>query len=76
MTLLLPGNIIIYLKSSQEETDSLLMRAKEENGKAGLKLNIQQAEIMASSPIMANRWRDNGNSERLYSLGLQNHCGW
>ena len=75
MTLLLPGNIIIYLKSSQEETDSLLMRAKEENGKAGLKLNIQQAEIMASSPIMANRWRDNGNSERLYSLGLQNHCG-
>ena len=75
MTLLLPGNIIIYLKSSQEETDSLLMRVKEENGKAGLKLNIQQAEIMASSPIMANRWRDNGNSERLYSLGLQNHCG-
>ena len=52
MTLLLPGNIIINLKSSQEETDSLLMRVKEENGKAGLKLNIQQAEIMAASPIL------------------------
>ena len=25
---------------------------------------------------MANRWRNNGNSERLYFLGLQNHCGW
>ena len=23
---------------------------------------------------MANRWRNNGNSERLYFLGLQNHC--
>ena len=25
---------------------------------------------------MANRWGDNGNSERLYFLGLQNHCRW
>ena len=25
---------------------------------------------------MANRWRDNGNSERLYFGGLQNHCRW
>ena len=24
---------------------------------------------------MANRWRINGNSDRLYFLGLQNHCG-
>ena len=24
---------------------------------------------------MANRWGNNGNSERLYFLGLQNHCG-
>ena len=33
---------------------------------------------MASSPtyhFMANRWRNNGNSDRLYFLGLQNHCG-
>ena len=36
-------------------------------------------KIMASGPItyfMANRWGNNGNSERLYVLGLQNHCGW
>ena len=25
---------------------------------------------------MANRWENNGNSDRLYFLGLQNHCRW
>ena len=25
---------------------------------------------------MANRWENNGNSDRLYLLGLQNHCRW
>ena len=25
---------------------------------------------------MANRWGNNGNSDRLYFLGLQNHCIW
>ena len=25
---------------------------------------------------MANRWGNNGNSERLYFLGIQNHCRW
>ena len=31
---------------------------------------------MASGPIMANRWQNNGNSDRLYFLELQNHCRW
>ena len=26
--------------------------------------------------IMVNRWGNNGNSDRLYFLGLQNHCRW
>ena len=26
--------------------------------------------------FMANRWENNGNSDRLYFLGLQNHCRW
>ena len=26
--------------------------------------------------FMADRWKNNGNSERLYFLGLQNHCRW
>ena len=36
---------------SKEELRSLLMKVKEENEKAGLKLNTQKAKIMASGPI-------------------------
>ena len=39
------------MAESKEEQKSLLMQAKEESEKAGLKLNIQEAKIMASSPI-------------------------
>ena len=59
----------------EEELKSLLMKVREENEKAGLKLRIQKTKIMASSPITSwHRWGNNGNSERLYFLGLQNHC--
>ena len=63
------------MAESEEELKSLLMKVKEESEKAGLKLNFQKTKIMASGPI-TNRWRDNGNSDRLYFLGLQNHCRW
>ena len=36
---------------SKEELKSLLIKVKEKSEKAGLKLNIQKAKIMASSPI-------------------------
>ena len=39
------------MAESEEELKSLLMKAKEESKKAGLKLNIQKTKIMASSPI-------------------------
>ena len=39
------------LAESKEELKSLLMKLKEESDKAGLKLNIQKNNIMASSPI-------------------------
>ena len=39
------------MAESEEELQSLLMKVKEESGKAGLKLNIQKTKIMASSPI-------------------------
>ena len=67
------------MAESEEELRSLLMKVKEGNEKADLKLNIQITKIMASSgtiPFMANRWGNNGNSVRLYFLGLQNHCRW
>ena len=63
---------------SEEELKSLLMKVKKESEKVGLKLNIQKAKIIASSPITPwkIRWQNNGNSDRLYFLGLQNHCKW
>ena len=57
------------MAESKEELKGLLMKVKEESEKAFLKLNIQKTKIMASSPITSNRWRNNGNSERLYFGG-------
>ena len=64
------------LMAESEELKSFLMKVKVESEKVGLKLNIQKTKILTSSPIMAHRWRNNGSSERLYFLGLQNHCRW
>ena len=67
------------MEESKKKIKSLLMKVKEESEKVGLKLNIQKTKIMASDPItyfMANRWGNNGNSDRLYLGGLQNHCRW
>ena len=66
------------LMAESEELKNLLMKVKEENEKVGLKLNIQKTKIMASGPITL--WQidgeKNGNSVRVYFLGLQNHCQW
>ena len=66
------------MAESEEELKNLLMRVKEESEKAGLKLSIQKMKIMMiwSHHFMANRWGNNGNSDRLYFLALQNHCRW
>ena len=58
-----------------KRTKCLLMKVKEENEKADLKLNIQKLSIR-SHHFMASRWGNNGNSDRLYLLGFQNHCRW
>ena len=39
------------MAEGEEDLKSLLMKVKEESGKAGLKLNIQKKKIMTSSPI-------------------------
>ena len=64
-----------FMAESKEELKSLLMKVKEENEKAGLKLSIQKTKIMPSSPI-TSWWVNNGNSDKFYFLVLQNHCGW
>ena len=62
---------------SEEELKSLLMKGKEESEKAGLKLSIQKLRSWHPVPSLhGNRWGNNGNSERLYFLGLQNHYRW
>ena len=70
----------ILMAEREEELKSLLLKVKEENEKAGLKLNIQKTKILASSPITS--WQINGETmetvtmETVYFLGLQNHCRW
>ena len=48
------------MAESKEELKSLLMKVKEENEKAGLKLNIQKMKIMASGPITS--WEIDGET--------------
>ena len=63
---------------SKEELNILLMKVKKESEEVGLKLNIQKTKIMVSGPhyFMANRWENNGNSDRVYFFGLHIHCRW
>ena len=64
------------MAESKEELKSLLMKAKEESEKVGLKLNIQKLKIMASGPITS--WEIDGETVETVSdfifWGLQNHC--
>ena len=65
------------MAETKEELKSLLMKVKEESEKVGLKYNIQETKIMASSPITS--WQideETMETVRHYFLGLQNHCRW
>ena len=65
------------MAESEEELKSLLMKVKEESEQADLKLNTQNKDHgIWSHHFVANRWGNNRNSERLYFVGLQNHCRW
>ena len=46
------------MAESEEELKSILSKVKQESEKAGLKLNIQEMKIMASSPIAS--WQIEG----------------
>ena len=48
------------MAESEEELKSLLMKVKEENEKAGLKLNIQKTKIMASNSFTL--WQIDGKA--------------
>ena len=68
---------ITLMAESKEELQSLLMTAKKESEKVGLKLNIQKTKIMSAS--LRTSWQIDGETMktvRLYFLGLQNHPRW
>ena len=51
---------ISLMAESEEDLKSLLMKAKEESEKVGLKLNIQKTKITASGPITS--WEIDGET--------------
>ena len=64
------------MAESKKELKSLLMKAKEESEKSGLKVNIQKTK-MASGPITL--WQTDGETVEIvtgFFRGLQNHCRW
>ena len=60
------------MAESEEELKSLLMKVREDSGKAGLKLSIQKTKIIASVPI--DSWQIDGEKVETVTdfLGLQN----
>ena len=54
------------MAESEEELKSLLMKAKEESEKVGLKLNIQKMKIMASGPITS--WKIDGETVSNFTI--------
>ena len=66
------------MAESEEKLKTLLMRVEVESEKVGFKAQHSENEDHGiwSHHFMANRWGNKGNSDRLYFLGLQNHCGW
>ena len=62
------------MAESKEELKRLLVKVKEENEKAALKLNIQKIKIMASSLITSWKiYREKMETVKDYFLGFQNH---
>ena len=61
------------MAESEKELKSLLIKVKQENEKAGLKLNIQKTKIMASGPITS--WQIDGKQwkqwQTLFSWALK-----
>ena len=72
------ANDTTLMAESEEELKSLLMKVKEESEKSWLKTQHSKNEDHGIwfHHFMANRWGNNGNSDRLYFFGLQNHHRW
>ena len=66
------------MEESRKELKSLLMKVKEDSEKVGLKLNIQETNIMASGPFTS--WQIDGETVETVTDfilgGSKNHCRW
>ena len=51
------------MAESEEELKTILIKVREENAKAGLKLNIQEMKIMAYGPITS--WQIDGETMKI-----------
>ena len=58
-----------FTAGSQEELKKLLMKGRKWK-------NWLKTHGIQFYHFIANRWGNSGNNERLYFLGLQNHCSW
>ena len=62
--------------AESEELKSLLMKMKDESEKAGLKVNIQKTNIMASSHVTSRQMDGEAMETVRDFIELQNHCRW
>ena len=67
---------ITLMAESKEELKSLLMKVKEKSEKAGLKVNIQKTNIMASSHVTSRQMDGEAMETVRDFIELQNHCRW
>ena len=79
----LPGEISLNSDMhpySRKQRGTKELPNESERGKWKSWLKTQHSENsdhgIQSHHFLANRWRNNGKSDRLYFLGLQNHCRW
>ena len=66
------------MAESEEELKNLLIKVKQENERAGLKLSTQEMKIMASGPITSRQIDGETMKTEIGYLGgvVQNHCRW
>ena len=58
-----------FMAESEEEQKNLLMKVKQESEKVGLNSTVRKIRSWhPSHHFMANRWGNNGNSDRLFFL--------
>ena len=70
------ADVTTLMAESKGKLKRLFMKVIEESEKSWFKTQYSKNENhgIQSHHFMANRWGNNGNSDRLYFLGLQNHC--